>query len=358
MEITINETCRSVHGGCAIRKQLTVEIRRGERTLPIDVLVYVPAATAGPVPLFLLLNFGGNHTVCPDPSIRLPRGPVPEQFSPPEEHRGVKKDSYQVEEICSRGYGLATAYAGDIDFDDDDGFAGGAHALFGPVEAREEDDWGTIAAWAWGLSRILDALETDSEIDASNIAVLGHSRMGKAALWAGAQDERFSLVISNESGCTGAAIARRRQGETIRDVNRQFPHWFCRSYHQYNDREEALPVDQHMLLALMAPRPVYVASAEEDLWADPEGEFLSCVLASPLYDLLGLKGVPALRMPPPGVPIHGGGIGYHLRPGLHALTLTDWRYFLDFADLHFGRHPTGSSKTLPSSSSRPTEPPL
>ncbi len=331
-------------GGKAIRKQVALQFKSGDSRLTINLLLYLPAAAQSrPVPVFSLLNFNGNHTVYPDRAIRIPTGWVPEEFRPAEAFRGARGDSYPVPGILARGYGLATAYAGDIDPDFDDGFKNGVHGLLGVPGQRQPDSWGTIAAWAWGLSRIMDYCLTDDQIDHRRVTVLGHSRMGKAALWAGAEDSRFALVISNNSGCSGAALSRRRQGESVKVINDRFPHWFCQNYRQYNDREEALPVDQHLLLSLIAPRPLYVASASQDDWADPEGEFLACRYAEPVYHLFGLKGMDAVRMPAPDTPLHHGHIGYHLRSGPHGLTAYDWRCYIDFANTHF--HPAGKTKT-------------
>ena len=268
--------------GKAKRKQVVLTFEKNSKVLDFTILMYLPI-NVKKAPVFIGYNFYGNHTVLNDTNIIISKAWVNNNSSFGIDHnqlngqsRGVRSNRWPVEKIIGAGFGLATIYYGELDPDKNDLFDG-VHSLLyvGDQLKPANNQWGSISAWSWGLSRALDYLQCDSDVDASRVIAFGHSRLGKTSLWAGATDQRFAAVISNNSGCGGAALSKRKFGETISRINTLAPHWFCENFKKFNDKEKLLPVDKHMLLALIAPRPVYVASAEEDKWTDTKGEFLS-----------------------------------------------------------------------------------
>ena len=327
--------------GKATRKLITVFFTSAADAPSMDILLYMPNHIKEPAPVFVGLNFYGNHSIHPDQNIPLSNRWMNNNPSyntinnrATEGSRGAQSSRWPVELLIARGYGLATAYYGDLEPDHKDGWKDGVRASMHQELNLQPEEWGAISAWAWGLSRMIDYLETDKLVNAKKIALTGHSRLGKAALWAAANDTRFSIIISNNSGEGGASLARRNYGETVRIINNVFPWWFSPEYKKYSDHIDALPVDQHMLLALMAPRALYVASAEEDQWADPKGEFLSALHAEPAYQLFSKKGLGVREMPSINYPV-GETIRYHIRSGKHDITGYDWQQYLNFADEHF-----------------------
>lgn len=344
MHWAVTSVDRAALGGKAVRKEVTIWFTAAKEGPKAHLLIYQPVAPAGAKvswPAFLGLNYYGNSCVNADPGItpstawmrtNAEFGIVNNRAT--EATRGKHASRWDVENVVARGYATATLYYGDLCEDRPEGFAGGVAKLFGTpaMEARRGGEWGAIGIWAWGLSRALDYLVADGEIDGARVAVHGHSRLGKAALWAGVQDERFAFVISNNSGCGGAALERRNFGETVERINRSFPFWFAKNFRAYNGREDSLPVDTHCLIALMAPRPVHVASAQADEWADPKGEFLGAKHAEPVYALFGRKGLGVADQPAVDRPVIGDGLAYHVRTGKHDITPYDWRQYLDHAD--------------------------
>ena len=322
LSFEVVERADNVMNGAADRKQVKIRYSGPGGEGAIHLILFTPAAATTPSPCLLFICNRGKENIDPTRQKQSPFWPA--------------------EAMIARGYAAATFHNGDVDPDKHDGFKNGVHGIFDGPEPRKPDAWGTIAAWAWGASRVMDYLETDRDIDQGKVVILGHSRGGKTSLWAGAQDERFAMAVSNNSGCTGAKIARHPKGESVERINRVFPHWFSENYKKYNDRHDALPIDQHELIALMAPRPVYVASASGD--TDPEGEFLGAKYASSVYERFGLQGLGDKSYPAPGTDLGTGHIGYHLREGAHNLLEYDWERFMDFADRHFGRTSSTSSR--------------
>lgn len=291
----------TVFGQAGIRKTVRIFLDADGRH-GFTVLLHLPKTARGPVPVFVGLNFKGNDATL--------------------DERASSRWPY--ERILAAGWGVATAWRDEIEPDTPHGAEGGVRSWYNPG-----GDWGAISAWAWGLSRILDYLEGEPSVDASRAVVIGHSRLGKTALWAAANDRRFAGVVSNDSGCCGAAISRRKVGETFQAIDTTFPHWFTRAFDKYRGSEEAFPGDQHWLLALSAPRPLYVASASEDQWADPEGEWLSAKEAGAVYALFGQKGIGEVY-PAPDTPDASGRIAYHVRSGAHDIKAWDWEQYIDF----------------------------
>lgn len=325
LKFDIVDSATDAMDGKATRKQVKITWRGPGGEGALNLVLFIPNGAKKPAPCFLL--------IC--------NRPAAENIDPT---RAVKSEFWPAEEIVARGYAAAAFFNGDVVPDKRDNSKTGVFKIYDTTTPRPADAWGTIAAWAWGASRALDYLVTDSAIDGKQVAVVGHSRGGKTALWAGAEDERFAMAVSNDSGCTGAALSRGKEGERIHNINRGFPHWFNENYKAFANREDELPLDQHMLGALIAPRLLYIASATEDKWADPKSEFLSAVHATPVFKLFHLEGLSPTTPPPPESPLHAGHIGYHLRTGKHNLTVYDWKCFMDFADHHLPNPPRGATK--------------
>lgn len=348
MTYEVVETFSGAFGELATRSQIKATAKTDLGEFSFHFLIYIPknASKEEPVPAILGYNFCGNHTICDDPAIILPDKWIPKRGGgkliskdnkSSQSQRGKMAFRWNVQEILKRGYAFAALYYGDIYPDHKDGLKDSAYRIF-PKKG------GAISAWAWGGSRVMDYLCTLPEIDKDRIAVIGHSRLGKTALITGVFDGRFALACSNDSGCMGAALSRRKFGETIRDITKNFPYWFAGDFDKCADKEDEMPVDQHQLLACMAPRAVYVASAEDDKWADPKGEFLSLKEASKVYKLAGAKRLPLdsdFRVEKQFI---GDNIGYHMRKGPHNLLSEDWEFYFKFFDAVLkGKNPPKSA---------------
>lgn len=294
---------RSDMNGLAITKTVTIYFTGKDDGPKMDVNFILPASAAQkPVPLFLVPGW-----------------------------------IFKPQTLLNRGYGMATFNPNQVEPDNKDGYPKSIRKFFAKPDQNVPgpNEWGTIGAWAWAMSRAMDYIVTDKDIDPNKVCIMGVSRYGKTAVWAGAQDQRFAITYSCVSGCGGIVIVRRGFGETVKGINGMFPHWFCRNFKKFGSHVNDLPVDWHMLVALMAPRPVYISTAEQDLWTDPRGSFLSGKYAEPVYQLFGEKGLGVDDMPPVETPV-GDFIGFHMRKGTHGITDYDWQQFLNFADRHLG----------------------
>ncbi|WP_194974288.1 alpha/beta hydrolase family protein [Aquiflexum lacus] len=298
----------------AMKKNVTIRVTRNGKAQTVNLFVFLPLEEKGPHPVFLLISHRNVQGLLEDKEDRF----------------------FPIEQIVRRGYAAAIYDVEDVSPDDKDRFANGILESLYPEELKNSGGMRGLAAWAWGAMRAMDYFESENAIDHKRASLVGHSRGGKAALWAGANDKRWAVVISNESGCGGAALSRRRFGETVKRINTNFPYWFNDNFKTFNDREDALPIDQHLLAACIAPRSIYFASAIEDQWADPKGEFLSFKLGSRVYtDIYGIKVDLPESFENHQRTVHTNSMGYHIREGKHNLTLYDWERFMDFVDKEF-----------------------
>lgn len=321
------------YGGLATRKQIRIWWDGTPQGPYADVLVYLPNEVQGRVPVVLGLNFEGNHSVCSDPAVLVSNEVIQRNLNK-EIIRGFDAGQWPVEEILKRGYGVATAFRNEVSMDRRADHMKGVRSVY-PELAEGDANWATVSAWAWGLSRIADVLLADSRVDPERLTVLGFSRLGKAALWAGATDERFAATVSLGSGAGGAKMLRRNEGEKVRNLV-GVGYWFCRNFGQYAQKDTELPFDAYQMMALIAPRALYVASGTEDGYADPTGEFLSARETIPVYTLLGRAASLPEAFPPADTPAgEGSAVGYHVRTGKHDVTPQDWRCILDFLDAYW-----------------------
>jgi hypothetical protein len=323
LEITFKlvEEDKAFMKGKATRKDIDIKISNNKGSKTMRFLVFSPNGVEGPAPAFLKHSF--NNTKSNDFDASLLR-------------KGKLKNGWPLGEFFDRGYGFCAVYHEDLVGHNEVSFNNSIHKLFYPKGQSfpKASEWGVISACAWGAMRAMDYLETDNDIDHKRVAIMGHSKMGKTTLWTAAQDERFALAIAAQSGCAGAALWRRKSGETLKKMVTRFPYWLCRNAWKFVDQEDDLPIDQHMLLACIAPRPVYVHSGVKDTWADGRGEYLSAFHASEIYKLYGKKALDSEESPPVGEAIIESHVGYHIREGGHSIQSFDWKRFLDFADYH------------------------
>ena len=332
---TLSENANALSGK-AICKQVKITLSRNNLVREIYLLIYLPKSLKENIPVFLSYNFNGNHTVQSDPDILISPSIAKISSRDQNQARGSQSSRWSVERIVDEGFAVVTACYHDVFPDQKDLKDESILPLYDDYATKKNqvNAEQAIGAWAKGYSLIMDYIVSDKIFDAKRVALMGHSRQGKAALWSGALDTRYAMVISNNSGCGGAALSKRRFGETVDLITTSFPHWFCPAFTGFAGKEDDLPIDQHELIALIAPRPVYIASAAEDLWADPKGEFLSGVYAGVVYNLYGLKGLERDVTPPLNTPVMNH-VGYHIRSGVHDVTDYDWQCYITFAKQHW-----------------------
>lgn len=320
----VEKTDRTYMGGKATRKDVKIQFENAKGSAELQILVFTPNGTTQPVPAFLLHSFAGTRDDGHDASPDKP---------------GFTRNGLPLGEFFQRGFGFIVVPQSELVRHNEVEFLKGVHPLFYRTGQSfpKANEWGVIATVSWSASRAMDYLETDRDIDAKRIAAMGHSKMGKATLWTCAQDQRFALAILAQSGCGGAALWKRNFGENMEKMVTRFPYWLCRNAAKFARNEEDLPVDQHMLIACLAPRPVYVASGSGDLWADPRGEYLSAYHAGEVYRLLDKAGLESQASPPVDRVVASGHVGYHNRAGGHSVEMFDWLRFLEFAEKHLLR---------------------
>jgi hypothetical protein len=334
---TVTFTDAHFFDGKATLKLVTLKLA-AKGAPEINLLMLIPNHRAGPAPVFLGMNFNGNHTVVADTHVPVTSswvgdGPNTANHHALESGRGTQVHVWELEQSVERGYAVATFYCGDVEPDTTTAVGGVRETIRRPAAS---DDWGTIAAWAWGLQRAVDYLVTDNDIDKKHIALVGHSRLGKAAILAGAFDERVALVVPLQAGCGGTAPSRGTVGESVQRINTSFPHWFCSEFKKFNTQPDRLPFDQDALIALCAPRSVLLGAAVEDTWANPAGAFDMLKSADRVYRFVSAKGLSAQTMPETNKLVDSN-LGFFIRPGKHSMTKLDWQYFLDFADKQWGK---------------------
>jgi len=325
--------------GKALRRQVTIYFSADKNGPKMDLLLYLPAAATKPVPVLLNLSFSANFTTVSDPGVKMGEVWGRDKKKIPA-NQGMAFGRINVTRILDAGFGFATVYYGDIDPDFLGGIPYGVRSLYLKPgrSAPAPDEWGAIGAWAWGLSRAIDYFETDKGVDATRVAIMGVSRLGKTVMWAGAHDTRIALVIASCSGEGGAALSRRNYGETIAHLTAptRYPYQFCANYGKFAQHVDQFPVDANMLVALIAPRPVLLQTGTTDYWSDPKGEFLAAVAAGPVYKLLGKQGLDTDQWPPAGTPVLHD-IGYFMHEGGHGTLPGDWDVFLKFLEMHLAK---------------------